>query len=248
MTALLHSELWKMRTTRTNLGLLLGLVGLVLLGVLVGILTSDDSALAVKVNQAELLAGATAGTAFATLVGVLSVTSEFRHGTIRATFVVCPVRRRVIAAKVLASLLLGICFGLLAEALAFGAAVGALEARGAELLLDSGDVIQMFVGGAGMAALWAALGVGFGAIVRHQVPAVLALLFWALVVESLLIQFTPGLARYLPGPAGTAMTGDTDGDGAMQLLSWPAGAAVLAAYAAVAVAAGAAVIARRDVK
>jgi hypothetical protein len=39
--------------------------------------------------------------AFAVLIGVMAMRSEFRHGTIRATFVFTPDRTRVVAANVL---------------------------------------------------------------------------------------------------------------------------------------------------
>ena len=43
----------------------------------------------------------------------MAMTSEFRHGTIRATFLFTPARTRVVAAKALASFLVGIGFGAL---------------------------------------------------------------------------------------------------------------------------------------
>ena len=70
---------------------------------------------------------------------------------------------------------------------------------------------------------------------------------WVFVVEILLFQYVPGVARYAPGAAGTAMTGDTVGDSSVNLLAAPVGGAVLAAYAAALVVAGALVTSRRDV-
>jgi ABC-2 type transport system permease protein len=51
-------------------------------------------------------------------------------------------------------------------------------------------------------ALWAALGVGIGAIVRNQVATIVGLFAWVFVVEILLFQYLPGMARYAPGAAG----------------------------------------------
>jgi ABC-2 type transport system permease protein len=84
--AQLRSELRKMRTTRTNLGLLAGLVALVLLGV-IGSAFGGESDLSLPENQRELVGNGAFGAAFAALIGVMAMTSEFRHGTIRATFV-----------------------------------------------------------------------------------------------------------------------------------------------------------------
>ena len=45
------------------------------------------------------------------LAGVLLVTSEYRYGTIRPTFLFMPHRARVLSAKLIAGLLAGIVFG-----------------------------------------------------------------------------------------------------------------------------------------
>jgi len=247
MIAQLRSELRKMRTTGTNLGLLLGMVTLVLLEVLISGLSMESYGLALPENQREILATGSTGGLFAALIGIMAMTSEFRHGTIRSTFVVTPLRGRVLAAKVLASLLVGILFGILGEALAFGTGLAVLRGRGVELLLTGGDIRLLFFGTVAMSALWAALGVGVGALVRNQVFALIGLLSWILMVEILLFQFVPEAARYAPGAAGTAMTGDTAGDSSVHLLTAPTGALLLAVYAAALVVAGVLVTQRRDV-
>ena len=94
---------------------------------------------------------------------------------------------------------------------------------------------------------WAALGVGFGALVRNQVFAIIGLFAWVFVVEVLVFQYLPGAGRYAPGAAGTAMTGATVGDSSVNLLSAPLGGALLAGYSAALVLAGAWATNRRDV-
>ena len=203
MIAQLRSELRKMRTTGTNLGLLLGMVTLVLLEVLISGLSMESYGLALPENQREILATGSTGGLFAALIGIMAMTSEFRHGTIRSTFVVTPLRGRVLAAKVLASLLVGILFGILGEALAFGTGLAVLRGRGVELLLTGGDIRLLFFGAVAMAPLWAALGGGVGALVRNQVFALIGLLSWILMVEILLFQFVPEAApthRVPPAP------------------------------------------------
>jgi ABC-2 type transport system permease protein len=235
-----------MRTTRTNLGLLLGLVALILFGVIAGSFGSESD-LSLIENQRELVGNGAFAAAFAALIGVMAMTSEFRHGTIRATFVFTPARTRVVVAKVLASILVGIGFGALGSAIGLGTGVGMIRARGFDVLIDSGDVRQLLLGTIVMAALWAALGVGIGAVLRNQVMAIVGLFAWVFVVEILLFQYLPGVGRYAPGAAGTAMTGSTVGESSVHLLSATAGGALLAAYAAAFVLAGALVTNRRDV-
>lgn len=235
-----------MRTTRTNLGLLLGLVALMLFGVLAGGFSSEAD-LSLSENQRELVGNGAFAAAFAALIGLMAVTSEFRHGTIRATFVFTPARIRVIVAKALASIFIGIAFGALGASLALGTGVAVIRGRGYGILIDAGDVRRLLLGTIVMSALWAALGVGMGALVRNQVFAIVALFAWVSVVEALIFQYLPQVGRYAPAAAGTAMTGDTMGDSSVHLLSAPVGAAVLAAYAAGFVVAGAAAVSRRDV-
>ena len=242
----LRSELRKMGTTKTNLGLLLGLVALILFGVLAGGFSSEAD-LSLVENQRELIGNGSFAAAFAALIGLMAVTSEFRHGTIRATFLVTPARVRVVVAKVMASVVVGIGFGALGSSLALGTGVAVIRGRGYDILFDAGDVRRLVLGTIVMSALWAALGVGMGALVRNQVFAIVALFAWVFVVEILIFQYLPAIGRYAPGAAGTAITGDTVGDSSVHLLSAPAGAVVLSAYAAAFVLAGAAAVSRRDV-
>lgn len=246
MIAQLRSELRKMRTTRTNLGLLLGLVALILFGVIAGSFSSEAD-LSLPENQRELVGNGTWAAAFAAMIGVMAMTSEFRHGTIRATFVFTPDRARVVAAKVLASILVGMGFGALGAGLGLGTGVLMIRARGYDVLLGSGDVRSLLLGTIVMSALWAMLGVGLGALVRNQVLAIVGLFAWVFVVEILIFQYLPGVGRFAPGAAGTAITGNTVGDSSVHLLSAPAGAALLAAYAGAFVLAGVLVVSRRDV-
>lgn len=246
MTAQLRSELRKMRTTRTNLGLVLGLVALILFGVIAGSFSSEAD-LSLLENQRELVGNGSFAAAFAALIGVMAMTSEFRHGTIRATFLFTPARTRVVTAKAIASFLVGLGFGALGAGVALGTGVAMIRVRGYDVLIDSGDVRKLLLGTILMSALWAALGVGVGALVRNQVFAIVGLFAWAFVLETLIFQYLPGVGRYAPGAAGTAMTGDTVGDSSMHLLSAPVGAAVLGAYACAFVLVGAVSVEHRDV-
>jgi ABC-2 type transport system permease protein len=152
----------------------------------------------------------------------------------------------VVSAKVLASLLVGIGLGALGAGIALGTGVVTIRVRGNEILISGGDVRQLMLGGILMCALWAALGVGLGALVRNQVAAIVGLFAWVFVVEILVFQYLPGLGRYAPGAAGTALTGDSVGSSSIHLLAAPLGGALLAAYAAALVLVGILVTTHRD--
>jgi ABC-2 type transport system permease protein len=238
----LLAEVRKLRSTRTNLGLLAGMVALILLSVLLNGLASGID-LHSHDNQHALLSVGTSGALFASLIGVMAITSEFRHGTIRTTFVVTPHRSRVLAAKVIASLVMGVVFGMLAIALSFGVGYAILAGRGVHLALDTNHVLLLVLGSLGMTALWAAFGVGLGAVVRNQVFAVVGLILWVMLVDSLLRGLVPRVGRFTPTAASASLTAAPED----YLLSPVAGGLLLLAYVGVLVAAGALVVARRDV-
>jgi ABC-2 type transport system permease protein len=104
-------------------------------------------------------------------------------------------------------------------------------------------VVSTALGSTAVAALMAALGVGFGAVVRNQVLAVIGLIVWFMVVENTVMSIAPDVGRFFPLAAGDAMTGIE----AEELLSAGAGALVLIGYVALFLAAGTLITLRRDV-
>ena len=243
MTDQVLAELRKMRSTRTNLGLLAGMVALLLLTVLLTGFITKAPDLTGHDNQHGLLSAGTAGALFAALIGVMAITSEFRHGTIRPTFVVTPQRTRVIAAKVIASLVMGLLFGLAAIALSFGLGYAILAIRGIPLELEANHIVWLMLGTPAMTAAWAAIGVGLGAIVRNQVLAVIGLIVWAMLIDNLLVNLVPSVGSYTPGAASAAIIADP----ADYVLGAAAGGLLLLGYVAAFVAIGSLLVARRDV-
>lgn len=249
MRAQLRAELLKQRSTRTNLGLLSAMLGFVLLAVLLHGFALPAEHLETTSEQLALVVGwgEKLGVLFAGLLGAMSLTSEIRHGTIRPTFLVTPQRPRVVAAKVVAGMLFGAGFGLVATALAVGAGSAALATRGIDNQLDAGAGTMLLAGGIVAAALWAAIGVGLGAVVRDQVPALIGICAWLLLIEGLLLgdlfEAVGDVSRFAPGAAAAAISGQEPD----KLLGPAVALVLLALYAATAAVAGAVATARRDV-
>ena len=249
MGAQLRAELLKQWSTRTNLGLLTAMIVLVLAAVLLHGLALPARDILGRADQLELVVGwgEKLGVLFAALLGAMSMTTEFRHGTIRPTFLVTPRRPRVVVAKVLAGILYGAALGLVATAVAAGAGSAVLESRGIENQIDLGAHSLFLVGGAVGAALWAVLGVGVGALLRNQVPALIGLCAWLLFIEGLLLGDLFGsigsVSRFAPGAAAAAGSGLNADD----LLPPALALSLLALYAAVTSALGAIATACRDV-
>jgi ABC-type transport system involved in multi-copper enzyme maturation permease subunit len=237
------AELLKIRSTRTTLGLLLGMIGLLLLFVLLAGLLTKARDLTSTQNQLGLLSTGSLAGVFSALAGIMLVTSEYRFGTMRPTFLFTPRRARVLGSKVVAGLLAGVAFGVVGEGLVLAVGYAILSGRGIPNALGGSDITVLVVGTLAGVALWGAIGVGVGGIVRNQVGAVVGLLAWGFVAENLLFAFVPTVGRLGPVHAQDAMTGLT----AEHLLGSGAGAAVLIGWTVVLGLVGLALGARRDV-
>jgi ABC-2 type transport system permease protein len=243
MIAQLKAELLKVRSTRTTIGLFAGMIGLTLLIVLLTGLLTHPGSLTSKHDQRGLFAPGAVALIFSGLAGVLSVTSEYRYGTIRPTFLFTPRRGKVLSAKLTAGLLTGLVFGAVSLAIAIGVGSLILSARGIPSALSGSDFRVLVFGGLAGTALRGAFGVGLGAIIRNQVGAVIALLAWDFVVNTLLFGLAPSVGRFMPTPAADALMGLRTA----HLLPPAAGGAVLLAWTAVLALTGLALTLRRDV-
>ena len=180
---------------------------------------------------------------FSALAGTLLVTSEYRFGTIRPTFLFNPTRAHVLTAKAVVGALGGIAFGVLGEALGGGIGYAILGGRGIKIVLNGGDILLLALGGLAGVALWGAIGAGIGAMIHNQVGAIITLLAWGLVVDPLLFGLVPSVGRFVPARAADALMGLRF----QHLLSPGLGAIVLVAWAAVLVAVGIALSVRQDI-
>ena len=96
MSALVAAELLKFRTTRTSIGVLLVALGLVALAAAGTVGTAEDTALGTSQLTQDIVSSALFASLVAFIVGILSVTVEWRHGTVTRTFLVTPRRGRIV--------------------------------------------------------------------------------------------------------------------------------------------------------
>jgi ABC-2 type transport system permease protein len=244
--AVVRSEAFKLRTTRTFFGITLGAIALVLLisigGSVAGTFHAGDTPLH------DILGVAALAQLFALVLGVLAVSTEFRHGTITPSLLAVPSRTRLVLGKVIAYGLSGLALGIVAFGLAAIVISAILSARGVDSGTTTSDALKIVVGGGIAAGLYAVLGVGVGTLLRNQAGAIVVSLAWVFVVESLL-QIINGISHAVAkfgvgglasGLSGTAGSGD-------HVLGQVAAGIVLACYAAVLVVAGVVTLQRRDV-
>jgi hypothetical protein len=243
MTAQLRSELLKLRTTRTTLWLLLGAVATVLLEVFGDVFSDNLKTASTQAEQRVVFGAGTLGALFAAYTGIILVTNEFRYGTIRPTLLLQPRRRIVIAAKLIAVALVGAVFGVVGVTLSFAAGFAALDARGVDFVVSGGHLALAAGGTIAGCVLCAMFGAAIGALIRHQVGAIVFLAAWFFTFEQILFSSVPSVGRFLPGQATSALGGVTT----PHLLSPMVGGAALVVWTLAFIALSMARTERRDI-
>lgn len=237
---LLRSEwlkLWTVRTTWTMVGI--GLLGEALFaGLYVGL-----ASLAEIGDVEEVETGVGLILVLVLVLGVLSVTTEFRHGTASSTFLVSPGRWPALLAKLGAVLLAGLLIGLAFVAVNAGLALTLFDARGGRLP-STGEIVSVYAGVVVSLALIGAFGLGIGAIVRNQVGAIIAAIAFFFILSPLPELLPGSIGEYFPSQAIGSLHGRVEGDGSLSQLG---GGLVLAAWATALCAIGTLLICRRDV-
>ncbi len=256
------AEWLKLRTVRATkwcLGLLLVLsvaislaIGLALRSTAVG--DYDDSLAGGSGGNGALLAAAAApiigfaglpgfGVLLCGLLGVLSVTTEVRFGTLRTTFLAVPRREVALAAKLLVVAATCAAATLLTLVVCLIVFVAVGGGAGTVSLFGAGASIYLAVPVA--AAPVSAVGVGVGALLRNAAGAVTVLLIYFVLVENVLssVPKVKVVAPYLPFANLQHFLHVAVAD-----FHWPGWVGLLyfAAFAAVVYGAGAALVARRD--
>jgi ABC-2 type transport system permease protein len=204
---LIGAELLKIRTTRTFWGLTAGAVGLVLLIVVLS-LSLDDS-LNTETDVHDLLSVAGFSGLMALVLGVVVGAGEYRHGTIAWTLLVTPRRLRAVTAQTLACAVAGAVIGLTAFLLATAVAIPWLSAKDAPLPPLS-ELLELIAGVVAYAGLAAALGAGFGALLRNQVAAIVIVLVALFVVDPTLAALDESVAGFTLSGLGAAINGASD--------------------------------------
>jgi ABC-2 type transport system permease protein len=228
-------ELLKLRTLRLTYGLTAAAAGLsVLFSGLAASRAGSANAHAAPLPPLSSVAGittVTTTTGFALLMsavlGITLSTGEFRYGTATLTYLSCPDRNRVLAAKAAAAAVVGALIGLVGAAGASLTGLAFAAARGDADRLGAASVAGHVLGTALAAALLAAAGVGLGSLLRSQLGAVIGVFTWALIGETLLGGFYRASRPYLPYAAATGLGGTPPGEAALGLVRTGPGAAPL---------------------
>lgn len=157
------------------------------------------------------------GLAVIMVLAALSITTEYRFGTIRTTFQAVPKRTSALLAKTAVVATLALVIG---EAAAFGAlGLSAVMDPGADLALSSAADWRQVAGVGVVYALTAVMAVAVGIMIRHSAGAISLLLIYSMLVESL-VKLIPAVGddinRWMPfNVAEKFLSGDGSARGAV---------------------------------
>ena len=145
------------------------------------------------------------------VMAALSVTTEYRFGTIRNSFLAVPKRVNVLVSKTLLVALIAAVVGFVTSLIAYFV-MKTVAGDGAEgIVLSSGSDWRIVAGNALTFAIAAVISIAVGTLIRQSAGAITILLLWPLLVESLFNvfgSFGRDLAPWLPFAAGSRFTQD----------------------------------------
>lgn len=278
MTAAVRSELRKYATTRMAWAMplamfVLGAAFAALQGLILAVIGEFPGMDGESVRPADLwddltvarmvyTGGVSMGYLLALVLGILSMSGEFRHRTLTATLLATPRRGRLIAAK-----LGGLVLVVLLNAVVFtvGSVVGGgvmLAVGGSAVFPEPADLLGTLARMVLVLVLWGLMGFGLGVVIPNQVIALFVGVGFTLLLEPLVgfgltfVEWLADAAKFFPSQA-TMSTLDlfagVDPEvrqtlgGAEDQLTWWVAALVLLGYAAVMVVLGWVLTSRRDV-
>jgi len=209
---LVAGEARKLFSTWLWVWLLLGSVGLTALYASLAIAFGDSPdnptpPLSSAAGQRTVFSVGQGAGALVAVLGAIGYTSEFRHRTVTATFLATPHRWRVVAAKLITYPVVGLGYAVACLTVTSVIATTWLSAKGIRVLWDGG-IRGTMIGVVVAVALFGALGVGLGALLREQIGTVVGLLVYLFVAEPIVTRI-PALRDwtiYLPGSASSALT------------------------------------------
>ena len=187
----------------------------------------------------------------AAVFGLLPITSEYSTGSIRTTLTATPQRVTVLTAKTIVVAATTTVVGTASAFLAFFVAAQVFAGTGIDIALPDPGALRAVIGAGLYLTVVAVLALALGVLLRSSVGTI------AVVVALMLV--LPGIATalpatwqdtvipYLPAEAGQAIIGRTRfAPAGPQLLAPWTGFAVFCAYTAIALAAAAVTLIRRD--
>jgi ABC-type transport system involved in multi-copper enzyme maturation permease subunit len=218
---LLRSEwikLWSVRSHQIMFAVaILASVGLALLVALV--IQNDPEQLG---NDFDPFTTALAGVGIAAIlvgaVGVLMISGEYRHNTLRVTFAAEPRRVRVLLAKAVVGFVAGVIVGLIAVPLALVIGLSILNVRDFEVTVGGFSFWRAAIGAVVLLGLNVLVGIALGTILKSSAAAITLFAILNVVLEPVIGLVLGDYARFLPFRAASEVVNPQRMDPS---LGWP---------------------------
>jgi ABC-2 type transport system permease protein len=201
MLNLIRSEVLKIRSTQVWFWMMLLVTGITVAATLGTVLTIDTATPVREINYFSIWTNfGVAGVALVVL-GLLGLTTEFRHKTITPTLLANPGRWQLLIGKALAYVVFAIPYGIVCLLVNLVTALICLNAKGLPVHFADGapgGMVRNFLA----LILLAFFGLGLGALIRNQAAGMVVGILY-LSVLNIFFAGIPGLRRvYLFEPAG----------------------------------------------
>lgn len=249
MFRLVRAEFVKLRTTQVWMWLLLADVAI---GALVAIASlAPKDAIEEPKDVPYLFATSNGALLIAFVLGVLGITTEFRHQTITPTVLATPSRWAIVTAKMITYAAVGVAYAAACVGVQLAIALPWLSAKHIDVNFADHNLQRALFGMLGVFALFALFGIGVGALLRNQILTVTLGLVFLLVLQNLIaaIPAVQDAWDYTPAGATIAILYPYEhaSGNDVQLLHAAPGLLVLALWALVPAAIGAAYSMNRDI-
>lgn len=142
-----------------------------------------------------VISSTAAGYLFALILGILMMTTEFRHGTAVATYLAQPDRRVVMLSKMLVASVLGAVLQFISTGIGMLVA-GLYVQRYAHAILPFDTYTRIMAGAVLVGAVLGIVGVAVGSLLRNQILAIVVSLLWLQLIEGLLIVFADWIGKW----------------------------------------------------
>ena len=151
------------------------------------------------------------------LWGAMQVTTEFRDGTVATSITAHHGVGRLVAGHALASLPMGLAFGVIGV-LSAGLPTWLIFKQRDLSITMSGELVATALGIVAVCTLAAPWGTCFGWLFRKILPTALVLMVWTMFLEPSLVSALPrDLGQYLPGGLQLTLIGDATAVGSTPL-------------------------------
>jgi ABC-2 type transport system permease protein len=119
----------------------------------------------------------------AMVVGIVAVGSDYRYGTLAASYLATPRRVRLLLGKAEALLIFGVIYGITSVAAGMLVSVPFVLAQGGTFLLDEPATWRSLILGVCSIALWTLIGMGIGILIKNMLVALVVGILLGFLVE-----------------------------------------------------------------